>query len=37
MPTAHQVTAVSVNYRTPDLISRAVGSFREHYPHIPLL
>jgi glycosyltransferase involved in cell wall biosynthesis len=37
MPAAHQVTAVSVNYRTPDLISRAVRSFRAHYPHIPLL
>lgn len=31
------VTAVSVNYRTPDLITRAVQSFRAFYPQIPLL
>jgi len=37
MPTQHQVTVVSVNYRTPDLITRAVQSFREHYPQTPLL
>ena len=37
MPTQHQVTVVSVNYCTPDLITRAVQSFREHYPQTPLL
>lgn len=34
---APQVTVVSVNYRTPDLITRAVTSFRKHYPRVPLL
>lgn len=37
MSTMNQLTVVSVNYRTPDLIARAVQSFREHYPHLPLL
>jgi len=37
MPTSPQVTVVSVNYRTPDLITRAVRSFREYYPQTPLL
>jgi len=37
MATSHQVTVVSVNYRTPDLITRAVQSFRDHYPKIHLL
>jgi glycosyltransferase involved in cell wall biosynthesis len=37
MADSPQVTAVSVNYRTPDLITRAVRSLREHYPHLPLL
>ena len=37
MYASHQVTVVSINYRTPDLITRMVRSFREHYPQIPLL
>src|SRR5574340_861987 len=31
------VTAVIVNYRTPDLVRRAVESFRNFYPSVPLL
>lgn len=32
-----ELTAVIVNYRTPDLLRRAIGSFREFYPGVPLL
>jgi GT2 family glycosyltransferase len=31
------VTAVIINFRTPDLTSRAVSSFRSFYPDVPLL
>jgi GT2 family glycosyltransferase len=31
------VTAVIVNYQTPDLVERAVTSLRKHYPLLPLL
>ena len=31
------VTAVVINFRTPDLTRRAVGSFRSFYPSVPLL
>jgi hypothetical protein len=32
-----QVTSVIINYRTPDLLDRAIGTFRQHYPDAPLL
>ncbi|NBC26615.1 MAG: glycosyltransferase [Bacteroidetes bacterium] len=31
------VTTVMVNYQTPDLLRRAVHSFKTHYPKVPLL
>jgi glycosyltransferase involved in cell wall biosynthesis len=31
------VTAVIINFRTPELLERAVTSFRNHYPATPLL
>jgi glycosyltransferase involved in cell wall biosynthesis len=31
------ITAVIINFRTPDLLRRAVRSFRTYYPAIPLL
>jgi len=31
------VTAVIINYKTPDLVRRVVASFRQHYPSLPLL
>jgi len=31
------VTVVIINFRTPDLLRRAVSSFRTHYPAAPLL
>jgi glycosyltransferase involved in cell wall biosynthesis len=31
------VTAVIINFRTPDLVRRAVESFRSFYPSLPLL
>jgi hypothetical protein len=32
-----QITAVVVNYQTPDLLERAVTTFKEFYPDVPLL
>ncbi|MBI1804201.1 MAG: glycosyltransferase family 2 protein [Ignavibacteriae bacterium] len=32
-----QVTTTIINFQTPDLTERAVGSFRQHYPRVPLL
>ena len=29
-----QITAISVNFRTPRLIQDCVGSFSRHYPHV---
>jgi GT2 family glycosyltransferase len=37
MPASSTVTAVIINFRTPDLLRRAVQSFRTHYPTTPLL
>ena len=34
---AQRITATIVNYRTPDLLTTAVESFRVHYPEIPLI
>jgi glycosyltransferase involved in cell wall biosynthesis len=31
------LSAAIVHYRTPDLLTRAVESFRAHYPDVPLL
>jgi hypothetical protein len=31
------ITAVVVNYRTPDLVAQAVGSFRRFYPTVPVV
>lgn len=33
----HNVTAVIINYQTPDLTKRAIGSFRSYYPQLSLL
>lgn len=37
MPLPHPVTAVIINFRTPDLLEHAVASFRTFYPDVPLL
>lgn len=37
MPASPPVTAVIINFQTPDLLRRAVTSFRTRYPAIPLL
>ncbi len=37
MPIADSCSAAIINYRTPDLTVRAIRSFRESYPDIPLL
>lgn len=34
---SRRVTAAVVNYRTPDLLTKAVESFRIHYSHVPLI
>ena len=35
--TTSQVTAVVINFRTPDLTRRAIESFRSFYPAVPLV
>jgi len=37
MVTTLPVTAVIINFKTPDLIRRVVTSFRQYYPTVPLL
>ncbi len=37
MPITGSVTAVVINYGTPELVLRAVNSFRQFYPQLPLL